>query len=212
MANSPEAPPMTDFCSPSPPRDSNTERRPERMYTPLPNLLAPNVNELERFGIPTRPREPPQPSFASASGPIGGADSGYQSHFNYNPASIQTTGPYRPYNLFFRGRKADREDGWTSSSTDSGSDGSSVGVSSEYSRRSKNGRAGKENEKKKIDRFGGMAIQGGRILYNSKADFQRWCGLFTHMRLTNKMTELINKSSFSDSNSALAKAIHSSAN
>jgi hypothetical protein len=46
------------------------------MYTPLPNLLAPNVHELERFGIPTRPREPLQPSFASTSGLIGGADSG----------------------------------------------------------------------------------------------------------------------------------------
>jgi hypothetical protein len=46
------------------------------MYTPLLNLLAPNVHELERFGIPTRPPEPPQPSFASTSGLIGGADSG----------------------------------------------------------------------------------------------------------------------------------------
>jgi hypothetical protein len=58
-----------------------------------------------------------------------------------------------------------------------------------------------------MDGFGGMAIQGGQILYNSKPDFRRWCGLFTHMRLTNKMTELINKSSFSDSNLALAKQL-----
>ena len=117
MANSPEAPTMTDFYLPSPPRDSSTERRRQRMYTPLLNLLAPDVHELERFGIPTRPREPLQPSFASASGPIGATDPGYQSHFNYNQASIQTAGPYRPYNPFVRGRKADREDGWTSSST-----------------------------------------------------------------------------------------------
>lgn len=60
---------------------------------------------------------------------------------------------------------------------------------------------------KKMDGFGGMAIQGGQILYDSKTDFRRWCGLFIHTRLTNKMTELVNKSSFSDSNSALAKQL-----
>jgi len=175
------------------------------MYTPVRNLLAPNVHERERFGIPTKPREPPQPSFASASGPIGGADSGYQSHFSYNPASIQTTGPYRPYNPFVRRRKAEQEDGWTSSSTDSGVIVLPSELVPNIRREVRTGGRVTRIKIKRMDGFGGMAIQGGQILYNSKTDFRRWCGLFTHMSLTNKMTELANKSSFSDSNSVLAR-------
>jgi hypothetical protein len=137
--------------------------------------------------------------------PIGGADSGYQSHFNYNPANIQTAGSYRPYNPFVGCREADQEDGWTSSSTDSGSDGLPSELVPNIRREVRTGGRVRRTKIKRIDGFGGMAIQGGQILYNSKTDFRRWCGLFTHMRLTNKMTELANKSSFSDSNSVLTR-------